>query len=125
VRELKPFKSLIRVFYRDEHMRSLLDEDVATFLGHATDELIRHHPDLKTDIMEAVKELVEEILKIGNSFIESVSTEELNKLPLSLHYGNDDDQTVEVKMVGADTKPDESKEISVLNYIDGMARVSR
>lgn len=123
VKELKPFKSLLKLFCRDEYLRSLLDEDVATFLGHATDELIRHHPDLKQDIMDSIKELMEEILKIGSNFGDTLTAEEKNKLPLTLHFASEPNVS-EVKLVDAEVKSEEHKEIPVVNYIDSTARVS-
>lgn len=41
--------------------------DTATTLGNAMDELMRHHPDLKTEAMKAVINLLDEIYVYGTS----------------------------------------------------------
>lgn len=58
--------SFFKVFESDEHIKSLAPnapdrEDLPRLLGSSFDELVRHHPDLKTPVMVAIMTMVERI----------------------------------------------------------------
>ena len=47
----------------------LLDKENAVLLGSAIDELIRHHPTLKTSVFQAITATLGKIETLGNEFV--------------------------------------------------------
>ena len=47
----------------------LLDKENAVLIGTAIDELIRHHPSLKTPVFEAIKATLVRIEELGQAFV--------------------------------------------------------
>lgn len=49
-------------------MKTLLDKENAVLIGTAIDELIRHHPSLKTPVFQALKSTLTKIEDMGNVY---------------------------------------------------------
>lgn len=124
VKEAKPFSKFFSIFYSSEHLRSLIDDDMSTYLGQAMDELIRHHPALKMDIMKSVIAAMEKVIAIDNEENDaSVGDQaERAKAAYRLFLGNPD--AGDVIMVDEETKSDENRDVLGVQYIEVIARVS-
>ncbi|TFK44714.1 hypothetical protein BDQ12DRAFT_730740 [Crucibulum laeve] len=57
--------SLFSIFTSERHLKVLIDKENAVLVGTAIDELIRHHPSLKTSIYEALKSTMSMIEDLG------------------------------------------------------------
>ena len=64
----------------ERHQRVLQDKENAVLIGSAVDELIRHHPSLKSPVFEAIKSTLSKIEDLGNTFTPSESNESWYKL---------------------------------------------
>ena len=113
---MNPFPTLFAIFTSSDHLRVTLDEDGATMLGHAMDELARHHPGLKEDVQKAVKGMVEGVLGSGRQVVEHREEE---KVGYKLARNRNDK---DVKMVPDETK-NEEKDPLVSQFIEICARV--
>jgi E3 ubiquitin-protein ligase HUWE1 len=66
---------LFSIFTSERHQRVLQDKENAVLIGSAVDELIRHHPSLKSAVFEAIKSTLSKIEDLGNTFTPSENTE--------------------------------------------------
>jgi E3 ubiquitin-protein ligase HUWE1 len=71
---------LFSIFTSERHQRVLQDKENAVLIGSAVDELIRHHPSLKSAVFEAIKSTLSKIEDLGNTFTPSESNESWYKL---------------------------------------------
>ncbi|KAI5889571.1 uncharacterized protein SCHCODRAFT_02751097 [Schizophyllum commune H4-8] len=61
--------SIFSIFTSESHIKVLLDKENAVLLGSAIDELIRHHPTLKTSVFQAITATLGKIETLGNEFV--------------------------------------------------------
>ena len=71
---------LFSIFTSERHQRVLQDKENAVLIGSAVDELIRHHPSLKSAVFEAIKSTLSKIEDLGNTFTPSESSESWYRL---------------------------------------------
>jgi hypothetical protein len=60
---------LFSIFTSERHQRVLQDKENAALIGTAIDELIRHHPFLKSSVFEAVRSTLGRIEDLGNAYV--------------------------------------------------------
>ncbi|KAH7927155.1 hypothetical protein BV22DRAFT_1193856 [Leucogyrophana mollusca] len=60
---------IFSIFTSERHMKVLRDKENAVLIGTAMDELIRHHPSLKTPVFEAVKSTLSKIEDLGEAYV--------------------------------------------------------
>ncbi|KAH7639382.1 e3 ubiquitin-protein ligase huwe1-like protein [Dermatophagoides farinae] len=69
---LRPFERFFKIFLSPDYLqamrrrRSNSGNDTATTLGNAMDELMRHQPSLRSDVIGAILKLLEEICRLGS-----------------------------------------------------------
>ncbi|KAI8810926.1 hypothetical protein BJ742DRAFT_675473 [Cladochytrium replicatum] len=63
--EAKPMGKFFEIFISDEHLRTMQDNDFPHLIGTSIDELIRHHPTLKDDILTAILAMLNRIVENG------------------------------------------------------------
>ncbi|KAK6504659.1 hypothetical protein TWF481_006599 [Arthrobotrys musiformis] len=61
-------EKFFEIFESAEHVKCMSDSDISTALGSQFDELIRHHPSLKEDIMKVIVKMVGKIIELGHRF---------------------------------------------------------
>ncbi|KAI9449410.1 hypothetical protein BJY52DRAFT_1215929 [Lactarius psammicola] len=66
---------LFSIFTSERHQRVLQDKENAVLIGSAVDELIRHHPSLKSAVFEAIKSTLSKIEDLGSTFTPPEGTE--------------------------------------------------
>jgi E3 ubiquitin-protein ligase HUWE1 len=86
-----PMDRYFEIFTQETHVRALGESDVPHLLGNSVDELMRHHPSLKEDIMEAIIKMLRTIQKNGEVEYEN----ELNVTQLSLQDNMEPAETPE------------------------------
>ena len=59
---------LLSIFTSERHLRVLQDKENAVLIGTSIDELIRHHPFLKTAVFEGVRSILGQIEDLGKVF---------------------------------------------------------
>jgi E3 ubiquitin-protein ligase HUWE1 len=64
--ECDPMDSFFSVFTQEDHVRTLLDNDVPHLIGNSIDEFMRHHPILKEQIMKSLIRYLESILQLDS-----------------------------------------------------------
>ncbi|KZS98333.1 hypothetical protein SISNIDRAFT_546300 [Sistotremastrum niveocremeum HHB9708] len=72
--------SVISVFTSEKHLKVLQDKENASLIGSAIDELIRHHPSLKTQVFDAIGAMLDRIESLGNTWSEKEGKEHLYRL---------------------------------------------
>jgi hypothetical protein len=60
---------LLSIFTSERHLRVLQDKENAVLIGTSIDELIRHHPFLKTAVFEGVRSILGQIEDLGKAFV--------------------------------------------------------
>ncbi|KAJ3118397.1 hypothetical protein HDU96_001915 [Phlyctochytrium bullatum] len=85
--EIRPMKNFLVHLIKEDNLRFLQDKDVPHLIGSAVDELVRHHPSLKDETMEAILHLLDRLLEIGNVIHEDET--ELRSLQLFEGEGKD------------------------------------
>ncbi|KAF8625408.1 hypothetical protein AX15_005373 [Amanita polypyramis BW_CC] len=69
VRRPSIIPSIFSIFTSERHSKVLLDKENAVLIGTAIDELIRHHPSLKTPVFEAINATLSRIEGLGQAFV--------------------------------------------------------
>jgi E3 ubiquitin-protein ligase HUWE1 len=59
---------LLAIFTSEKHLKVLQDKENAVLVGTAVDELVRHHPNLKGSVFEAIKSTLSKIEEMGSEF---------------------------------------------------------
>jgi E3 ubiquitin-protein ligase HUWE1 len=72
--------AIFSIFTSERHLKVLLEKENAVLIGTAIDELIRHHPMLKTPVFEAMKSTMTKIEELGNAFEPSEDSRQWYKL---------------------------------------------
>lgn len=136
------------IFTSEKHLKVLIDKENAVIIGTAVDELIRHHPSLKTSVFEALKSALGRIEDLGMSYTPAANIKQWYQLvPVAVTTSGDgditmqDDSVQEVSSEGNLEKPaekatsqandDEAEEDEslknhdniVVSYIDVIGRV--
>ncbi|KAI8914398.1 hypothetical protein EDD86DRAFT_199252 [Gorgonomyces haynaldii] len=65
--EQNPLDSYLSNFTKEEHLKSLMDNEVPTLIGNSIDELIRHHPVLKEAVMKSIIKMLEKVVESGKN----------------------------------------------------------
>jgi E3 ubiquitin-protein ligase HUWE1 len=60
---------IFSILTSDRHVKTLQEKDNATYIGASIDELIRHHPSIKTPVFDAIKSTLQRIEDLGNEFV--------------------------------------------------------
>ena len=125
--QMNPIDKFFTIFTSIEHLRALQDGDVASVLGTNIDELMRHHPTLKPNIMNAIMAMLQQILELGQDGSTVVDDNNI------LHAGTNESDTqsnnrevasTDITMSDVDSaKPEEKKENTVVSFIEIAARV--
>jgi len=61
--------AIFSIFTSERHLKVLLDKENAVIIGTAVDELIRHHPSLKTAVFSSLKSTLSAIEDLGLSHV--------------------------------------------------------
>jgi E3 ubiquitin-protein ligase HUWE1 len=59
---------ILSVFTSERHLKVLLDKENSVLIGTALDELIRHHPSLRTAVFDALKATITKIEELGSAY---------------------------------------------------------
>jgi E3 ubiquitin-protein ligase HUWE1 len=59
---------ILSVFTSELHLKVLLDKENSVLLGTAIDELIRHHPSLRTAVFDALRATIAKIEELGSAY---------------------------------------------------------
>lgn len=59
---------LLSIFTSERHLQVLQDKENAVLIGTSIDELIRHHPVVKTAVLDAIKSTLSKIEDMGNAY---------------------------------------------------------
>lgn len=72
VKESEVLKVYFRSFYDLKIAKELVRGDVSTSIGVSMDELGRHFPDLKPEIFEEIKDLIDKMSSYANQYLEPI-----------------------------------------------------
>lgn len=135
---------IFSIFTSEKHLKVLIDKENAVIIGTAVDELIRHHPSLKTSVFEALKSALGRIEDLGMSYTPAANIKHWYQLVLAnVTNSGDDDVTMQDDAVQeslpednagqktAEINDDEAEEDEssknhdniVVSYIDIIGRV--
>lgn len=56
------------IFTSEKHQRMLQEKENAVIIGTAVEELVRHHPSLKNQVFDAIKQTMAKIEELGNAY---------------------------------------------------------
>ncbi|KAJ3049458.1 hypothetical protein HK097_009550, partial [Rhizophlyctis rosea] len=68
--EVKPLQTYLDILTDEEHFRSLAENEVPSIVGNSVDELIRHHPSLKAEVLEGIIRILKRVHEIGEEIKE-------------------------------------------------------
>ncbi|GBC34534.2 DUF913-domain-containing protein [Rhizophagus irregularis DAOM 181602=DAOM 197198] len=127
--QMNPIDKFFTIFTSIEHLRALQDNEVASVLGNNIDELMRHHPSLKQNIMNTIMVTLQRILELGQD--NSIVVDDTNILHTGTNDGQSDVQpenreepvSTDVTMSDADSaKSEEKKENIIVSFIEIAAK---
>lgn len=58
------------VFESPEHVRCMADTELSSVLGNQFDELVRHHPPLRDEVIDVIVEMCQRVIILGRRFAE-------------------------------------------------------
>ena len=106
--------ALFSIFTSERHLRVLQDKESAAIIGAAIDELIRHHPSLKTLVFNAVVSVIGKIETLGNAYVPPKDIEHWYKIRVvQQRLEEADDVIMEDVPATPDHPPTESNAIQV------------
>ncbi|KAG1839040.1 hypothetical protein DFJ58DRAFT_860626 [Suillus subalutaceus] len=129
---------IISIFTSESHIKVLREKENAVLMGTAIDELIRHHPTLKTPIFDAVKSALSKIEDLGNTFVIPADKKEWYGLMLASQTTDKDDKddksdVIPMDVMESDARSDAQEDTSdddslrshdnnVVLYVDVLCR---
>jgi len=99
--EAKPADKYFEIFTSEEYMR-VLGNDIVTYIGNGIDELIRHHPAIKPDVIKSM-------VKMINKLMDEISVAPLDNTT-GIYLYNIEDEKNKIKL-------DETQKSENENYI--------
>lgn len=63
---IKPLSSFFSIFTSSLHRKALQESELSSILGTSFDELVRHHPSLKSEVIDEVLAMLKRVLQIGS-----------------------------------------------------------
>jgi E3 ubiquitin-protein ligase HUWE1 len=91
--------AILAIFTSERHLKVLIDKENAVIIGTAVDELIRHHPSLKSSVFDAIRSTLSNIEDLGMSFVCPTDVKQFYQLmPITGSAGDlllDDDITMQ------------------------------
>lgn len=138
---------LLSIFTSERHLRVLQDKENAVLIGTSIDELIRHHPFLKTAVFEGVRSILGQIEDLGKGFTipedirhfyqlipdpeapvqgEAGVAMDIDQPPPSIPVTSSEDpnvQSEEPEKEGASQKNPEGHDNQIVAFIDVIGRV--
>ena len=140
---------LLSIFTSERHLRVLQDKENAVLIGTSIDELIRHHPFLKTAVFEGVRSILGQIEDLGKVFIvpedirhfyqlipdpetpppaqdEASVAMDVDRSPASVPVTSSEDTTAQIEepeKEGASQKNPENHDNQIVAFIDVIGRV--
>lgn len=140
---------LLSIFTSERHLRVLQDKENAVLIGTSIDELIRHHPFLKTAVFEGVRSILGQIEDLGKVFIvpedirhfyqlipdpetpppaqdEASVAMDVDRSPASVPVTSSGDTTAQIEepeKEGASQKNPENHDNQIVAFIDVIGRV--
>jgi E3 ubiquitin-protein ligase HUWE1 len=100
-----------RIFTSPRHVHLLVEADIPASIGSSVDELMRHHPTLKKNVMDTIISMIEDILNIGKDIERTPRTNITNGCVLLYHQISDS------------LPKEETEEVPITEYIEVAARV--
>jgi len=101
--------AIFSIFTSERHLKVLLDKENAVIIGTAVDELIRHHPSLKTAVFSSLKSTLSAIEDLGLSHVVPADIKQWYRLiPVSSGREEDVDVVMTENVPGAETASQEA-----------------
>ena len=66
----RALERFFEVFESPEHVRCMADTELSSVLGNQFDELVRHHPPLRDDVIDVIVEMCQRVVLLGRKFAE-------------------------------------------------------
>ena len=110
--------AILAIFTSERHLKVLIDKENAVIIGTAVDELIRHHPSLKSSVFDAIRSTLSNIEDLGMSFVCPTDVKQFYQLmPITGSAGDlllDDDITMQDDVRETIEAPEESAQEPLL-----------
>lgn len=118
-KEANPLPHFFDLFCSREYAFQVEEPDIMTGLGNAFDELVRHHPSLKPDVITCITTMVKRVIEMGQSHDENTKSKNDGHLLKTASMTRDETTTTTTTK---DAKEEKSDNRLVL-FIDRTARV--
>lgn len=114
--------AILAIFTSERHLKVLIDKENAVIIGTAVDELIRHHPSLKSSVFDAISSTLSNIEDLGMSFVCPTDVKQFYHLmPITDTAGDlllDDDITMQDDLTETIEVPEENAQEPLLEVAD-------
>ncbi|KAG0255139.1 hypothetical protein BG011_005308 [Mortierella polycephala] len=113
-----PLKKFFEIFTSISHVRAFQDSDITSTLGISMDELVRHQPTLKANVMAEIVAMLKQVLKM----CEADQLPEDDLMLCTLQKTRAMDAPPPGEIVEDDAPKDTAKDSLVAQLIEGCAR---
>jgi E3 ubiquitin-protein ligase HUWE1 len=131
----KPIHHFFNLFTSPRFLRANGEVDVATLLGTSMDELMRHHPVLKPDIIKAVIDMAKRVNEMGHQeigkpgddshLLKAAKPDEVDKpVAESTEQGESPKISGDLKTPESAADDKDKRDCVLVSFIDVVARVS-
>ena len=114
--------AILAIFTSERHLKVLIDKENAVIIGTAVDELIRHHPSLKSSVFDAIRSTLSNIEDLGMSFACPTDVKQFYQLmPITGIASNsllDDDITMQDEVRETTEAPEDNAQEPLLEAAD-------
>lgn len=123
---IKPLSSFFSIFTSSLHRKALQESELSSILGTSFDELVRHHPSLKSEVIDEVLAMLKRVLQIGSELTSMIDVTNM-LITASDNESNSRNQQDDVIMKERFdyTEDDENgvKRPVIISHIDFVSRV--
>lgn len=133
--------ALFAIFTSEKHLKVLIDKENAAAIGGSIDELIRHHPNLRTIVFESLISTLKKIQDLGSTFVPPEDIQQFYRLSLNAPQEQEDvdmkdeatvqnategpaaEEAGENESIASEDPQAKTHDNPIINFIDVIGRV--
>ncbi|KAG4300575.1 hypothetical protein PCK1_003004 [Pneumocystis canis] len=123
---IKPLPSFFSIFTSSLHRKALQESELSSILGTSFDELVRHHPSLKSEVIDEVLSMLKRVLQIGLDLVNVIDNTDILVTSVSdneLSSRNQkNDLTIKDKLDYIEDDENGVKRPVIISHIDFVSR---
>ncbi|KAG4304837.1 hypothetical protein PORY_001890 [Pneumocystis oryctolagi] len=119
---IKPLSSFFSIFTSSLHRKALQESELSSILGTSFDELVRHHPSLKSDVIDEVLSMLKRVLQIGTELTNIIDNANMSTTTSDSDLNSQNDVVMKEKLDYIEDDENGVKRPVIVSHIDFVSR---